>query len=860
MATPSTLGTFHFPGDEVHVKKDDEKLQDDFEGHARAEAHKEEHAYEAGIGFTNRIKVPSLGNMGGSTSNLGTVSSKNKVSRKVSDVSPLMGTEANYDPSAAPEGGGMSPRSKMDAYRNHKGSLQRSMSQYSMRRLIMQEGVESGAIANTLSAEEAVKVHITMQGNTEMYSNDNQLKRSELKRSEKMRELAMHVWRSAANGHTTMDKEEFEVMITKFHILMVPPGGNNQDLHELAEYEWEHDSQGKDYMSFEDFFTSLWQLVDTWTETVQEEEYVSFGLSPSVCLSDQNPNANPNSNLRYLHMLKRIILGTMYLENQIVLKWKENKDIVYDKFFAFIEHELENQKLQQADAHAHGLDDDEIENELNAGVDGAEVEVSEGLKLVYSGKRGQSDKELMNAIFSDENLAAVSEIEGPDYIPGEDTGHKIGYEWCSDGPQGVGYYKDYIKRDTDEGPMAGYQFIPDGPLGTGYYRVKDDPPYYIAASKKNGEKEGYIYKLYGHLGAGYYLDHKYLAATAGAGGGNGRRMLDADDAERGEMEKTKQPAEQTLGKSAMRKYSTTKKPREFTSKTSSLGGGPTRLPQHKPVILSLRKTIDLINKLYKAKLIADTYRARPETTLLEKHQIVRFDKFIIKYFLLFFGTRGVARRNLRSFSASVEYHRQHNSHPRIHTFHVLSGMGSSVYDARLMPHHMVPLLRYFFPDLRRLDDDLGNGQQVCLVKLKDFKRLSTPHYLNDVALAAGIVAKYEYSLDEMAVKKPGGNPKIRWIDLDEALVMVLPLWMMCEKLHVFRRHWAMRKMLAYSKKFLERRREMRKQGIIVEKRASTKVKKGRVFNRTATMDRSPDLTKSPGKSPGVLDRVYGGGV
>mmetsp|Transcript_76298 Transcript_76298/g.218206 ORF Transcript_76298/g.218206 Transcript_76298/m.218206 type:complete len:103 (+) Transcript_76298:3078-3386(+) len=73
-------------------------------------------------------------------------------------------------------------------------------------------------------------------------------------------------------------------------------------------------------------------------------------------------------------------------------------------------------------------------------------------------------------------------------------------------------------------------------------------------------------------------------------------------------------------------------------------------------------------------------------------------------------------------------------------------------------------------------------------------------------------------------------------------------------------HRAMRKMLAYSKKFLERRREMRKQGIIVEKRASTKVKKGRVFNRTATMDRSPDLTKSPGKSPGVLDRVYGGGV
>ena len=50
-----------------------------------------------------------------------------------------------------------------------------------------------------------------------------------------------------------------------------------------------------------------------------------------------------------------------------------------------------------------------------------------------------------------------------------------------------------------------------------------------------------------------------------------------------------------------------------------------------------------------------------------------------QYFLLVFGTRGVARRNLRSFAASVEYHRQHNSHPRVHLFHVVSGMGSHVY-------------------------------------------------------------------------------------------------------------------------------------------------------------------------------------
>ena len=38
---------------------------------------------------------------------------------------------------------------------------------------------------------------------------------------------------------------------------------------------------------------------------------------------------------------------------------------------------------------------------------------------------------------------------------------------------------------------------------------------------------------------------------------------------------------------------------------------------------------------------------RPDSEIEEKDQIVRFDKLVIKYFMLFFGTRGVARRNLR---------------------------------------------------------------------------------------------------------------------------------------------------------------------------------------------------------------------
>ena len=52
-------------------------------------------------------------------------------------------------------------------------------------------------------------------------------------------------------------------------------------------------------MDFEDFFTSIFQLVDTWTETVEEEEYV--------------------------RMLQKLILGTMYLRDNDVLEWRDNK-------------------------------------------------------------------------------------------------------------------------------------------------------------------------------------------------------------------------------------------------------------------------------------------------------------------------------------------------------------------------------------------------------------------------------------------------------------------------------------------------------------------------------------------------------
>lgn len=74
--------------------------------------------------------------------------------------------------------------------------------------------------------------------------------------------------------------------------------------------------------------------MDTWTETVEEDEYV--------------------------RMLQKIILGTMYLQDDALLKWKLDKDISYDSFFAFMEHEVDAQRREESEMEGNRSDESDL--------------------------------------------------------------------------------------------------------------------------------------------------------------------------------------------------------------------------------------------------------------------------------------------------------------------------------------------------------------------------------------------------------------------------------------------------------------------------------------------------------------------
>ena len=62
---------------------------------------------------------------------------------------------------------------------------------------------------------------------------------------------------------------------TKLHLALVPDV-QKEDLLISAAQDWVEDSNGKETMDFEQFFSSMFELADIWVEGIDGAEYVAF--------------------------------------------------------------------------------------------------------------------------------------------------------------------------------------------------------------------------------------------------------------------------------------------------------------------------------------------------------------------------------------------------------------------------------------------------------------------------------------------------------------------------------------------------------------------------------------------------------
>ncbi len=194
-------------------------------------------------------------------------------------------------------------------------------------------------------------------------------------------------------------------------------------------------------------------------------------------------------------------------------------------------------------------------------------------------------------------------------------------------------------------------------------------------------------------------------------------------------------------------------------------------------VMTVEATRSMIAKIYAARLQADAWAKGPARDG-QQTTVARFDAFVMRYFKRSCGTRGVARRTLRSFVASLEAHGgggdisaalDGSRNARIVLFCALSGVGTAEFNPRLLPTFMLPVLRIACPEPRfavRTLDVNSRPVTVSRQALVDAVREPTEPFLgrNFVERTCAAAAGF---------KRLGATGDA--IDLDRALVTALEL-------------------------------------------------------------------------------------
>ncbi|GMH56363.1 hypothetical protein TrST_g4153 [Triparma strigata] len=190
--------------------------------------------------------------------------------------------------------------------------VQISMSEYAFRREQFMEKIEEGSLVASMTPSKEGAVDKRQQINLEFYSDENQARRRHIKKHPQFIAIVMKLWNCVdliKDEEGFLTKAPYLQMSFKITCLIVPPPIDAAFAKRHAEEDWEADTKGKGKLLFDEFFVSIFQLVDTWTESCNAEDYIE--------------------------MVLRLVDGICFHDNG-GLKFKADEKIVFDRFFSFI--------------------------------------------------------------------------------------------------------------------------------------------------------------------------------------------------------------------------------------------------------------------------------------------------------------------------------------------------------------------------------------------------------------------------------------------------------------------------------------------------------------------------------------------
>eukprot|EP00698_Gefionella_okellyi_P001398 TRINITY_DN11340_c1_g1_i1.p1 TRINITY_DN11340_c1_g1~~TRINITY_DN11340_c1_g1_i1.p1 ORF type:complete len:298 (+),score=32.37 TRINITY_DN11340_c1_g1_i1:88-894(+) len=128
-----------------------------------------------------------------------------------------------------------------------------------------------------IDAKKAKLIPVWKQGDLKMYSDKALAKRAQLQKSKPINAAIEKYWKMFPKSQGRIAKETYLMLARRLYRAVIDhrPFDEN-DCAASCEDDWREDSKGRPWMTHEAFVACMFQLVDTWTETISESDYVTF--------------------------------------------------------------------------------------------------------------------------------------------------------------------------------------------------------------------------------------------------------------------------------------------------------------------------------------------------------------------------------------------------------------------------------------------------------------------------------------------------------------------------------------------------------------------------------------------------------
>ncbi|KAH8065907.1 PAP fibrillin [Aureococcus anophagefferens] len=161
----------------------------------------------------------------------------------------------------------------------------------------------SGVVRDYKYGDEAIPLE--KQGDLSHYDEATMAKRLKIEGAPQFQKPCKTLWALVSHDGIQLRKGAYKEMIGRFNRVVHADPGNAE---RAAEADWSSDAGAKQFLLYEQFVHSMWELCDIWTETAEVPEYVA--------------------------LIERLILATTLSRFDGTLYWRDKERVTFDEYFA----------------------------------------------------------------------------------------------------------------------------------------------------------------------------------------------------------------------------------------------------------------------------------------------------------------------------------------------------------------------------------------------------------------------------------------------------------------------------------------------------------------------------------------------